>query len=117
MWIGQSLSTQNLNRGSSVELEVKDFGWISKIISLIVAASVGLAINRSKISDLTKRVTALENGKMGKLQCQTIQENHKDKFLEGTTEFKEVKQLIKDSNKLHQDHHDSLVKMFMELKR
>lgn len=97
-----------------MDIELKDATWIMRIVSFAGGAIATGSIALYKIRDHSKRITSLENGKVGKPECETIQRSHKRKFAEGSEEFKEVKDLIKESNDLHQRHHDDLVKMFMD---
>jgi transcription initiation factor IIF auxiliary subunit len=104
-----------------MELDPKDVGVVSKILTVVASGAAGLAIAQYKLSNLAKkhdrleqRVGSLEELKVSKAYCEEVQARTKDKFVESTTEFKELKAMIKESNELHQRHHDDLVKIVLE---
>ncbi len=97
-----------------MDIELKDATWIMRIVSFAGGAIATGSIALYKIRDHGKRITVLESGKVGKIECGTIQTKNAEKFSDGSEEFKEVKQLIEKSNELHQRRHDDLVKIMLE---
>jgi hypothetical protein len=98
-----------------------DVGLVGRIITIVASGAAGLAIAQYKLSSLAKKydklenkVTTLENMKVSKTYCDEVQIRNADKFADGKVEFKELKDLIKESNAIHQRHHDDLVKIVLE---
>jgi hypothetical protein len=97
---------------------IKDW-WDVITGSFIAAFLVGGFFQTSR--EHGARITAhdamikeLKDGKVDQTECGMVQLHNSERFIEWTKDVDELKKLIKESNDLHQKHHDSLVKIMIE---
>ena len=110
-----------------MQIEAKDFQFLFKVTVYVIAGvftgATGLALWKYKISDLSRRVQELEDGKVGNPFCKGIRDKNEERFKNDARNFQDLKELIRESNRINQElnhtnqrHYEEIMKHLLNEK-